>query len=332
MEYVITNVVDYLLKEGTDMKYRRMGNSGIDISVIGQGTWEMGNDFFGEVDEKLAIDAIRASVDAGVNMIDTAAAYGADGASERVVAKAIKGIRDKVVLATKLGVLRVAGAYVRCLDPAVMRMEIENSLRRLETDYIDLYYIHWPDFNNSIDDALELMVKFKEEGKIRAIGVSNFDTTLIQKAIDIADISAVQPPMSLLNRSSIENGILPFCKEKNVGVITYGSLGGGILTGKMQKPVTGGKELRSKFYEYYEEPMWSKCQKLLEVLRGIASDRGTTVAQVSINWVLAQPGVTCSLMGATTPEMAYENASAAEWELTSEEIAYIDKEYEEIMK
>lgn len=314
------------------MKYRRMGNSGIDISVIGQGTWEMGNDFFGEVDEKLAIDAIRASVDAGVNMIDTAAAYGADGASEKVVAKAIKGIRDKVVLATKLGVLRVAGAYVRCLDPAVMRMEIENSLRRLETDYIDLYYIHWPDFNNSIDDALELMVKFKEEGKIRAIGVSNFDTMLIQKAIDIADISAVQPPMSLLNRSSIENGILPFCNEKKVGVITYGSLGGGILTGKMQKPVTGGKELRSKFYEYYEEPMWSKCQKLLDVLRGIAGDRGTTVAQVSINWVLAQPGVTCSLMGATTPEMAYENASAAEWELTPEEIAYINKKYEEIMK
>jgi aryl-alcohol dehydrogenase-like predicted oxidoreductase len=309
-----------------------MGNSGIDISVIGQGTWEMGNDFFGEVDEKLAIDAIRASVDAGVNMIDTAAAYGADGASERVVAKAIKGIRDKVVLATKLGVLRVAGAYVRCLDLAVMRMEIENSLRRLETDYIDVYYIHWPDLNNSIDDALELMVNFKEEGKIRAIGVSNFDTTLIQKAIDIADIPVVQPPMSLLNRSSIENGILPFCKQNNVGVITYGSLGGGILTGKMEKPVTGGKEQRSAFYSFYEEPMWSKCQKLLEVLRGIASDRGTTVAQVSINWVLAQPGVTCSLMGATTPEMAYENASAAEWELTPEEIAYIDKKYEEIMK
>jgi methylglyoxal reductase len=314
------------------MKYRRMGNSGIDISVIGQGTWEMGNDFFGEVDEKLAIDAIRASVDAGVNMVDTAAAYGADGASERVVAKAIKGIRDKVVLATKLGVLRVAGAYVRCLDPAVMRMEIEDSLRRLETDYIDLYYIHWPDLNNSIEAALELMVKFKEEGKIRAIGVSNFDTTLIQKAIDIADISVVQPPMSLLNRSSIENGILPFCKQKDVGVITYGSLGGGILTGKMEKPVTGGKELRSAFYAFYEEPMWSKCQKLLKVLRGIAGDRGTTVAQVSINWVLSQPGVTCSLMGATTPEMAYENASAAEWELTADEIAYIDKKYEEIMK
>jgi methylglyoxal reductase len=320
------------LKEVDIMKYRKMGNSGIDISVIGQGTWEMGNDFFGEVDEKLAINAIRASVDAGVNMVDTAAAYGYNGASEKVVAKAIKGIRDKVVLATKLGVLRIEGAYVRCLDPVVMRKEIEDSLRRLETDYIDLYFIHWPDLNNSIEAALELMVKFKQEGKIRAIGVSNFDTTLIRKAIDIADISVVQPPMSLLNRSSVENGILPFCKQNGVGVITYGSLGGGILTGKMEKPVTGGKEQRSGFYSFYEEPMWSKCQRLLEVLRGIASDRGTTVAQVSINWVLAQPGVTCSLMGATTPEMAYENASAAEWELTTDELAYIDKKYAEIME
>lgn len=313
------------------MKYRKLGNSGIDVSVIGQGTWEMGNDFFGEVDEKLSIDAIRASVDAGVNMVDTAAAYGSGGASEKVVAKAIKGLRDKVVLATKLGVLRIDGEYVRCLNTNIMRRELEDSLRRLETDYIDVYYIHWPDFNNSIDDALELMVKFKEEGKVRAIGVSNFDTALIKKAIDIADISVVQPPMSMLNRSSIENGILPYCKENGVGLITYGSLGGGILTGKMEKPVTGGKELRSAFYSFYEEPMWSKCQKLLEVLRGIASDKGTTVAQVSINWVLSQPGVTGSLMGATTPDMAYENASAADWELTADEVAYIEKKYKEII-
>jgi methylglyoxal reductase len=313
------------------MKYRKLGNSGIDVSVIGQGTWEMGNDFFGEVDEKLAINAIRASVDAGVNMVDTAAAYGLDGASEKVVAKAIKGIRDKVVLATKLGTLRIYGEYVNCLNTKIMQQELENSLRRLETDYFDVYYIHWPDNNNSIEAALELMVKFKKEGKIRAIGVSNFNTELIQKAIDIADISAVQPPMNMLNRSSVDNGILPLCIKNGVGVVTYGSLGGGILTGKMEKPVTGGKELRSLFYTFFEEPMWSKCQKLLEVLRGIAGDKNTTVAQVSINWVLAQPGVICSLMGATTPEMAYENASAADWELTADELAYIDKKYKEIM-
>lgn len=314
------------------MKYRKLGNSGIDVSVIGQGTWEMGNDFFGEVDEQVAVDAIRASIDAGVNMIDTAAAYGLDGASEKVVAKAIKGLRDKVVLTTKLGVLRIHGQYVRCLDPKIMRIELEASLKRLETDYLDLYMIHWPDLNNSIPDALAEMVKFKQEGKIRAIGVSNFNPEQIQMAIDIADICAVQPPLNMLNRSSIENGIMAKCNDKNVGVITYGSLGGGILTGKMEKPVTGGKELRSLFYSFYEEPMWTKCQNLLAVLKVIADDRGVPVTQVSINWVLAQPGVTCSLMGATTPAMAVENVKAADWELTKDELAFIEKNYAEIMK
>lgn len=314
------------------MKYRKLGNSGIDVSVIGQGTWEMGNDFFGEVDEQVAVDAIRASIDAGVNMIDTAAAYGLDGASEKVVAKAIKGLRDKVVLTTKLGVLRIHGQYVRCLDPKIMRIELEASLKRLETDYLDLYMIHWPDLNNSIPDALAEMVKFKQEGKIRAIGVSNFNPEQIQMAIDIADICAVQPPLNMLNRSSIENGIMAKCNEKNVGVITYGSLGGGILTGKMEKPVTGGKELRSLFYSFYEEPMWTKCQNLLAVLKVIADDRGVPITQVSINWVLAQPGVTCSLMGATTPAMAVENVKAADWELTKDELSFIEKNYAEIMK
>jgi aryl-alcohol dehydrogenase-like predicted oxidoreductase len=248
------------------------------------------------------------------------------------VAKAIKGLRDKVVLTTKLGVLRIHGQYVRCLDPKIMRIELEASLKRLETDYLDLYMIHWPDLNNSIPDALAEMVKFKQEGKIRAIGVSNFNPEQIQMAIDIADICAVQPPLNMLNRSSIENGIMAKCNDKNVGVITYGSLGGGILTGKMEKPVTGGKELRSLFYSFYEEPMWTKCQNLLAVLKVIADDRGVPITQVSINWVLAQPGVTCSLMGATTPAMAVENVKAADWELTKDELAFIEKNYAEIMK
>lgn len=313
------------------MKYRKLGNSGIEVSVIGQGTWEMGNDFFGEIDEKHAIDAIRASVDAGVNMVDTAAAYGEDGASEKVVAKAIKGIRDKVVLASKLGVLRFQGNYVHCLDPNVMRIELETSLKQLGTDYIDLYYIHWPDYNAGIEGALNEMLKMKQEGKIRMIGVSNFSTSQIKTAIEIADISAAQPPLNMLNRSSIQNGILPYCHENGVGVVTYGSLGGGILTGKMEKPVTGGKELRAVFYPYYEEPMWSKCQKLLDVLRKIAGERNVSVAEVSINWALAQPGVTCSLMGATTPAMAQENAKAADWELSLEELALINENYKKII-
>ncbi len=310
------------------MRYQKLGNSGIDVSVIAQGTWAMGNDFFGEVDETLAIKAIQTSVEHGVNLVDTARAYGEDGASEKVVGRAIKGMRDKVVLATKLGVLRAYGGnYVKCSDPNVMRCELEESLRNLQTDYIDLYQIHWPDHNNPLEPALEQMLRFKQEGKIRAIGVSNFSIDEMRTAVEVADISSVQPPMNLLNRSSFENGIMEFCLQNGLGVLTYGSLGGGILTGKMNKPEIGGKELRGAFYPFYSEPLWSKCQELLEVLRGVAAERGVAVAEVSINWVLAQKGVTSALLGATTPEMAVENAKAADWELSTEELERIDAAY-----
>lgn len=310
------------------MKYKPLGNSGIDVSVIAHGTWAMGNDFFGDVDKERAIRAIHASVDNGVNLVDTARAYGEDCAAEKVVGEALAGIRDKVVLATKVGVLRAYGGnYVKCSDPNVMRCELEESLRNLKTDHIDLYQIHWPDHNNPLEPALEAMLRFKEEGKIRAIGVSNFSLEEMQVAVDVADIASVQPPLSILNRQSLTDGVLDFCAKNGLGVLTYGSLGGGILSGKMNKLSIGGNELRGAFYPYYEEPMWSKCQKLLETLRKIAEQRDVSVAQVSINWVLAQKGVTCALLGATKPETAAENAKAADWALSDEESAAIDAAY-----
>ena len=313
------------------MKYRKLGNSGIDVSVIGHGTWLMGNDFFGDVDEAEAIKSIHASLDCGVNLIDTAAAYGEDGASEKVVARAITGRRDKVVLATKLGVLRYFGNYVKCLDPNVMRIELETSLKRLGTDYIDIYFIHWPEYNNSLEVALQTMASFKKEGKIRAIGVSNFSVEQIQLGIDAADISVVQPPFSLLDRSSMENNILPFCADKNVGTLTYGSLGGGILAGKAEKMAIEGKEKRAAFYGYYAEPMLSKCRELLKCLGKIADSHGVSVAEVSISWALAQKGVTSALIGSETTEKAMQNAKAADLELASDELASIDAEYKRIM-
>jgi len=315
------------------MKYRKLGNSGIDVSVIGHGTWQMGNDFFGEIDENNAVKAIHASLDNGVNFIDTAAAYGDDGASEKVVAKALEDRRDKVILATKLGVLRFHGQnYVKCLDPAVMRIELEISLKRLKTDYIDLYQIHWPDYNNGIEGALHELVKMKKEGKIRAIGVSNFNTDEIQTAIDIADIASVQPPLNMLNRSSLDNGIIPFCAEHNVGVLTYGSLGGGILAGKAEALTPGGKDLRAAFYNFYSEPMLSKCKALLAYLGGIADAHNATVAEVSINWVLGKKGVTIALIGAADPAKATKNTKAAGWELTEAEMNGIEAEYKKIME
>jgi len=314
------------------MKYRKLGNSGIDVSVVGHGTWPMGNDFFGDVDESAAIKAIHASLDNGVNLIDTAAAYGEDGASEKVVAKAIKGRRNKVVLATKVGVLRFFGQnYVKCLDPNVMRIELEMSLKRLETDFIDLYQIHWPDANHGIEPGLRELVKMKNEGKIRAIGVSNFTPAQIQTAIDIADIASVQPPLSLLDRRSLEDGVISLCVDKGMGVLSYGSIGGGILAGKVEALPIAGNELRAAFYAYYAEPMLSKCRELVAFLQKIADKRGVHVVEVSINWVLAQRGVTSALIGATTPEKAIKNAKAADWELTTDELNSINAEYAQIM-
>ena len=315
------------------MEYRTLGNSGIDVSVIGHGTWAMGNDFFGDIDEKEAIKAIHASIDNGVNLVDTAAAYGHDGASEKVVGHAIKDRRDKVILATKLGQLRVfTEHYCVCLQPATMRIELEQSLKNLQTDYIDIYQIHRPDYNYGIEDGLHELVKMKEEGKIRAIGVSNFDTGQIQTAIDIADISSVQPQLNILHRETIEQNILSFCEEHNIGVITYGSLAGGILSGKAKPIEVSGKEMRSLFYNYYSEPMWSKCQQLLAVLQEIAEAHDAQVSEVSVNWSLAHPGVTTALIGSVKAEQAIANTKAACWKLSKDEFDKIEAAYTAYIK
>ena len=313
------------------MKYRKLGNSGIDVSVIGHGTWQMGNDMFGEVDEAEAIKALHASLDNGVNLIDTAPAYGSNGESETIVGRAIEGRRDKVILATKVGLMRVYGQYVKSLSPGMMRIQLEHSLKRLKTDYIDLYQIHWPDYNSSLESALQVLADMKKEGKIRAIGVSNFSIEQMQLGIDMADISSVQPPLNMLDRASVENGIIPFCAEKGLGVLTYGSLGGGILAGKAEALHTEGKEQRAGFYHFYAEPMLSKCRELLKYLGRIADERGVSVAEVSINWVLAQKGVTSSLIGAMSSAKAVQNTKAADWELSGEELAGIESEYKRIM-
>ncbi len=311
------------------MRYRELGKSGIKASVIGQGSWGLGNDFFGATDEAEWIKAIHSSLAAGVNMVDTAPGYGLHYEAEYALGKALREHRQETVLATKLGVLRYGDAYVHCLDPSVMRMELEGSLKRLCTDYIDLYYIHWPDNNTPIETAIEQLAKFKQEGKIRAIGVSNFTVEQLRIAVDTAQIDAVQPPLSVLNRSSLDNGVIDFCVKNDIAVVTYGTLNGGLLAGKKNRPDTGGNEQRSTFYGYYDDLGWEKAQKLIEEMRKIAVKNDATVAEVSINWALKHDGVACALMGARTEKTAADNAKAADWELSDEDFALIEKAYKE---
>ena len=255
------------------MRMNRLGNSDLVVSAVGAGTWAMGGDFFGAIDDKKCIDSLCASLDHGVNLIDTAPIYG-KGHSETLVGQAIKGRRDKVVLCTKVGLLfdDPKGRQGKCLQPDSIEYEIEQSLRRLGTDYIDLYQIHWPDVNTPIEETMEALLRIQKAGKVRYLGVSNFDVPLLERTLRCGAIVSTQPQYSLLDRE-IEADVLPFCREHNIGVLSYGSLGAGILTGKFKeppKPEAGDK--RANFYPFFSEPFWSKTQELLKTLRAIAEE------------------------------------------------------------
>ena len=316
-----------------NMRMNKLGNSDLIVSAVGAGTWAMGGDFFGAIEDKKCIDSLCASLDHGVNLIDTAPIYG-KGHSEQLVGQAIKGRRDKVVLCTKVGLIfgDPKGRQGNCLQADAIEWEIEQSLRRLGTDYIDLYQMHWPDVNTPIEESMEALLKIQKAGKIRYIGVSNFDVPLLECTLKCGQIVSTQPQYSLLDRD-IEKDVLPFCREKNLGVLSYGSLGAGILTGKFKeppKPAEGDK--RANFYPFFAEPFFGKTQELLVTLREIAEAHDKPIAHVAINWVSQQPGMTCALTGSKNVDQAVMNAAAGDWDLTAEELKKIDDAYDRIFR
>jgi len=313
------------------MKYKQLGNSDLKVSVVGLGTWAIGGDFFGETDDEKSVKAIQAAIDNGINLIDTAPAYG-DGHSEKVVGKAIKGRRDDVVIATKVGILRDEGKFINNLKPESVQQEIDDSLRRLGVDVIDLYQIHWPDPNTPLEDTLDTLSKIQDSGKFKYLGVSNFKPNLMDQVRERIDLVSLQPHYSLLRRN-IEGNVLPYCRENNIGVLSYGTLAGGILTGKFKEiPDLAEGDYRDTFYDYFKEPTWGKIQKLLDVLRDIAEKRSVPVPQVAINWARQQKGITTALVGAKTADQARSNAGAGDWDLSDEELKRIKDGYQEYMK
>lgn len=305
------------------MEHRRLGKSELNVSVIGLGTWVIGGKFWGPTSEVEAIAAIQKAIDCGINLIDTAPIYG-DGRSEEIIGKAIKGRRQQLVIATKCGAREKGTDLIFDLTPKSIRKEIEIALKRLDTDVIDLYQCHWPDPNTPIEDTMQEMAKLKAEGKIRHIGVSNFDAALLRRAQKVAQIASSQVQYSLLNRE-IESELLPFCLEQDIGILAYGPMGGGILSGKYkEKPKFEKGDARTFFYNFYEEPLWSKVQALLKELEQIAARRGKPVSQIALNWVRQQPGITSALAGARSPQQAEANAAAGSWQLSSEDLANIN--------
>ena len=317
-----------------DMLTRKIGASGIDASVVGLGTWAIGGWMWGGTNEAESIDAIRASIDEGISLIDTAPAYG-QGVSEEIVGKAIKGRRDRVVLATKCGLVwhvgegtyffEQAGKPVhRYLGKDSIIHEVEQSLTRLGTDYIDLYITHWQDSTTPIAETMAALESLKQQGKIRAIGASNASIDDLNFYLAAGQLDAVQEEYSMVKRS-LEQTLLPTCIARNVATLSYSSLALGLLSGKIgPERVFTGDDLRK------DNPRFStgnrqKVARLMDAISPIAAAHGATLAQIVIAWTLQQPGITFALCGARNADQARENAKAGRLRLSTAEMNAISE-------
>jgi methylglyoxal reductase len=311
---------------------RTIGGSGISASVVGLGTWAIGGWMWGGTDERQSIAAIQASIDAGISLIDTAPAYGM-GLAETIVGKAIAGRRDKVVLATKCGLVWHVneGAYFfhqngkpvhRYLGAASIRYEVEESLRRLGTDYIDHYITHWQDATTPIAETVETLVRLKQEGKIRSIGASNVSPGDLEAYIATGVLDAIQEEYSMVKRD-IETTLLPLCRTNAVSVLSYSSLALGLLSGKVGPDRIFAEDDQRQGNPRFSQANRQKIARLMGVLEPVAAAHHASVAQVVIAWTIAQPGITFSLCGARDPAQAVENAAAARLRLADSELALI---------
>ncbi|MFW6414212.1 MAG: aldo/keto reductase [Verrucomicrobiota bacterium] len=319
------------------MQYRKLGKSGIESSVIAIGSWAMGGWMWGGSNEKDSIAAIHAALDEGVNFIDTAPIYGF-GTSEEIVGKAVKNCRDKVVLATKCGMVCRSdvgefkfNATSRGADPdghiqiriyqgaESIRQEVEESLRRLQTDYIDLLQTHWQDSTTPIAETMETLLDLKNEGKIRAIGVSNASVEQMQEYLRTGQLDSDQEIYSMLDRD-IEDEQLPFCRENDIAVLAYSPLARGLLTGKMTPERTFEPgDVRQGSPRFSQENR-RKVAAMLEEFRPIAEEHNSSIAQLVTAWTFSQPGLTHVLCGMRNTDQAKENAGAGKITLSKDEV------------
>jgi aryl-alcohol dehydrogenase-like predicted oxidoreductase len=308
----------------TQLATRQLGNSDLHITRIGFGAWAIGGGdwqfAWGHQEDKDSVAAIERALDLGVNWIDTAAIYGL-GHSEEVVARALKQSGRKPYILTKCS-MRWDNSHTiyRDLKAASVREEVEASLRRLNIDVIDLYQIHWPDPESEIEEGWETMAQLQQEGKVRFIGVSNFNVAQMKRAMKIAPITSLQPPYSLLRRG-VEAEILPWCREHGVGVVNYSPMVSGLLTGKMtadriQK--LPADDWRRKNVEF-NAPRLQKNLALVERLRAIGDKHGVEPGVVAIAYTLHHPAVTAAIVGARRPDQVAGTIAAASFALSDEE-------------
>jgi aryl-alcohol dehydrogenase-like predicted oxidoreductase len=311
------------------MQTKRLGNSDMHITPIGIGAWAMGGGgwafAWGPQDDNESIAAIRAALGRGINWIDTAAVYGL-GHSEEVAARALEGVSPRPYVFTKCErIWNERGEIQKSLKADSIRRECEASLRRLKTDTIDLYQIHWPEPEEEIEEGWGTLAKLKQEGKVRWIGVSNFNAGQMRRAQAIHPITSLQPPYSIIS-PEIEETTLPYAQANGMGVIVYSPMKSGLLSGAMTRERVAAfpeDDFRRRV-PHFQEPKLTHNLQLAEFLRSIGRRHGRTPGEVAIAWTLRHPAVTAAIVGMRSPQQVEGVMGAAEFRLTQEEIAEID--------
>lgn len=312
------------------MQTKQFGKTDLSITPLGFGSWAVGGGGWqfgwGTQNDKESVAAIRRALDLGVNWIDTAAVYGL-GHSEEIVSKAIEGLSDRPYIFTKCSMVwDRSGNISHSLKRDSIRREIENSLRRLRLDTVDLYQLHWPEPDVDIEEGWSTLAELKEEGKVRHIGVSNFDVRQMKRAMAIAPVDSLQPPYSLIH-PQVDDEILPFCEANGIGVIVYSPMMSGLLTGRMTRERIASlpeDDWRTRSAEF-QDPRLSRNLELVELLRNIGSRHGRTAAEVAIAWTLRLPAITGAIVGGRRPDQVEGIIGAAEFRLSEAEIDEIEK-------
>jgi aryl-alcohol dehydrogenase-like predicted oxidoreductase len=315
----------------SEKNLRTLGNSDLQLTSIGFGAWAIGGgnwEFaWGPQDDNESIAAIHRALDLGINWIDTAAIYGL-GHSEEVVARAVKSWSGpRPLVFTKCSMRWKANRSIyRSLTAKSLTQELDSSLRRLGVEVIDLYQIHWPNPEEEIEEGWETLARFKQQGKIRWIGVSNFSVDQMKRAQAIAPITSLQPPYSMLRRA-IEAEVLPFCQANNIGVINYSPMVSGLLTGAMTAERVAAfpaDDWRRKAAEF-NEPKLTRNLRLVELLRAIGSEHGVSAGVVAVAWTLHNPAITAAIVGGRSAAQVDGLAPALEFRLTEPEFQRIQQ-------
>lgn len=328
------------------MEYRKLGKSDLEVSVVTFGAWAAGGWMWGGTERKDSIQAIQKAYDLGVTSIDTAPIYG-QGASEEIVGEAIKNIsRDKVQILTKYGMRwneakgdfafkskdndgNDIDIYKYAAKNSIIK-ECEDSLKRLGTDYIDLYQVHWPDTTTPIAETMEAVATLIKQGKVRHAGVCNYNADQVREAQKYIDLVSNQVPYSMVKRD-IEKQVVPYCIENDISILAYSPLERGLLTGKL-KPGHHFAEgdHRAALYFFKDENI-KRTNLFLDSMKAMCREKNATLAQLVIRWTIEQPGITIALVGARNAEQSVQNAKAVNIKLSREEIEFINEELEKLV-